>query len=723
MSFLAQLNLSRKLTLLVVAISVVGLTAMSLLISNRVGDAARQDAERYQQQLAKGTAGEIGADIDHGFQVARGLAHSLAALKASGVTDRAAFDAVQRELLAANPALLGVWTGWEPDALDGRDAEFVGKPGHDSTGRYVPYWNRGAGSINVEALIDYDKPGAGDYYQLAFNSGREVALEPYVYAVGGKDMLITSLVVPVRVGDRIVGVAGVDIALDTLQQSIGKLRPMETGRVSLVSSSGAWLAYGKTDQLAKPVKASEPSLAAAAAATAQGRETTLVSTLASLGAEAMSVAVPIALGDTGSRWGVIVSIPEATILAPVHQTRMLLLIVGVIVAAVTGLACWLAVDRLLGRPLGAVTNAVARISGGALDTVVAGTERRDEVGQLAQAIDAYRLARQDEEKMRVEQQAMQAEQERMRLEQQRMEAEQARLRAEQEESRAEAERQRQQAMQTLADEFSHVVGSIASLVSSEAVKLQGEAADMSRTAHATSSQSTTVSEAADDASANVQTVATATEELAASVQEIGRQVTVSRDMTRRAVDEAENMQGEFRALEETARKIGDVVELINQIASQTNLLALNATIEAARAGDAGKGFAVVASEVKSLATQTANATDEIARQIADVQNAATRSVAAITGISQTIGQMSEVTTTIASAIEQQGAATQEIASSVQNVAAGTGQVSHTIAEVRESARSAGQSASELLSSAEALASHAHRLQTQAESFVDRIKAA
>ncbi|MAG95743.1 MAG: hypothetical protein CMM08_03500, partial [Rhodospirillaceae bacterium] len=212
----------------------------------------------------------------------------------------------------------------------------------------------------------------------------------------------------------------------------------------------------------------------------------------------------------------------------------------------------------------------------------------------------------------------QAEEEKRQMEEERRQAEQ---KAEEEAREAEkrAEEERKQSLLKLADDFEGSVKGVVETVSSAATEMQSTAQSMSSIAEETSNQSTTVASAAEQASANVQTVASAAEELSASVQEVGRQVTKSSEIAGRAVDEANSTHETVRKLAESAQKIGDVVQLITDIAEQTNLLALNATIEAARAGDAGKGFAVVASEVKSLASQTSKATDEIDAQIGEVQ--------------------------------------------------------------------------------------------------------
>jgi len=266
----------------------------------------------------------------------------------------------------------------------------------------------------------------------------------------------------------------------------------------------------------------------------------------------------------------------------------------------------------------------------------------------------------------------------------------------------------------MANQVSEVVG----IVSSSSEELQSTAQSMAATAEETSRQSQSVAAAAEEATTNVQTVAAAAEEMAKSIEEIGRQVTQSSTIAGRAVDEANRTNTSVEGLAEAAQKIGEVVELISDIASQTNLLALNATIEAARAGDAGKGFAVVASEVKSLANQTAKATEEIAAQIAGMQEATKGTVDAIKGISNTIGEISEIASAIASAVEEQSAATQEISRNVQEAATGTQDVSANITSVNDAATETGKSAGDVLTAAQELSKQGDRLREEIEKFIN-----
>ncbi len=350
----------------------------------------------------------------------------------------------------------------------------------------------------------------------------------------------------------------------------------------------------------------------------------------------------------------------------------------------------------IARPLKGMTGAMAKLADGDFEVVLPGLGKRDEIGQMASAVEAFKHKAIERARLESERKA--------------------------EEDRAAAAR-RKADMQKLANEFEAAVGEIVGTVSTASTELEAAAKTLTRTADTTQKLSTSVASASEEASTNVQTVASATEEMSSSIGEIGRQVQESSRIAGLAVDQARRTDDRITKLAQAASRIGDVTELITSIAEQTNLLALNATIEAARAGEAGKGFAVVAQEVKALAAQTGKATSEISGQIAEMQSATHDSVAAIKEISGTIGRISEISAGIAAAVDQQGAATHEIARNVQQAAAGTTQVATTITDVSRGAAETGSASAQVLSSAQELANEGNRLKLEMDRFLVTVRAA
>ena len=368
-----------------------------------------------------------------------------------------------------------------------------------------------------------------------------------------------------------------------------------------------------------------------------------------------------------------------------------LLLVGVTLAA----AAIVVVLRRVTKPLAGLSDAMERLAAGDRDSTVPYLGRKDEVGVMASSVEIFRKAAVEMDTLRAEQTAN--------------------------EKRVEADKRA--AMTRLADSFEASVKGVVQGVSSAATQMHSSAQSMTSTVDEAGRRSAIVASAADQASTNVQTVAAAAEELSASIAEIGRQVTQSSKVADKAVGEATQTNDLVQGLAAAAQKIGDVVKLINDIAGQTNLLALNATIEAARAGEAGKGFAVVASEVKSLATQTAKATEDIAAQVSAIQQATGGAVTAIKSITATITEISGITTAIATAVEQQGAATQENARNVQAAATGTSEVTSNIGGVTQAASDTGRVSGEVLSAAGNLSKQAGLLNSEVERFLTSIRAA
>jgi methyl-accepting chemotaxis protein len=358
---------------------------------------------------------------------------------------------------------------------------------------------------------------------------------------------------------------------------------------------------------------------------------------------------------------------------------------------VLGLA-WL-VGRCISRPVAGLAFAMERLSAGdkSVDVAVIG---KDEVASMAGAFGVFKQSMIEAERMRVEQ----------------------------EETKQKAERDRKAMLMQLADRFESAVGGVVTEVTSAATQLQGTAKSLTASAEEASRQSSAVASASEEMTQSVHSVASATEELSASITEISARLNESTVIVSGAVSQADQTNGKVRALADAAQRIGDVVRLISEIASQTNLLALNATIEAARAGEAGKGFAVVASEVKTLATQTAKATEEIGEQVRAIQNATSSSAEAITQITGTIGRVSEISTAIVAAVEEQGAATQEISRNVQQAATGASEVSANIHGVSAASQQTSAGSFQVLSAADALARNGAVLKDEVGSFLRQVRA-
>jgi len=503
-------------------------------------------------------------------------------------------------------------------------------------------------------------------------------------------------------------VAALDVAVDTMAaaiQTVADVRALSLAQSEVVRAAGTGDSQARAraalDRVREGVNtlaatATEPATREALATAAQQINQYRTSFDASVTAMALQAesaeTMAAAARDVGTTVDTAAASFSATRDADGRVARIVIA-TGAAGAIVLAILIALVLGRGIVRPIRAMTDAMDRLAAGDLAVEVPGRTRSDEIAEMAKAVQVFK---DNAERMQ-------------------------QMEAEKEASDRRAAEEKRQALDELADSFEQSVGSVVQGLTRFVDDVRGRAQTMTETSEQARSQATSVASSSEEASANVQAVSAAAEELAASVSEIGSQVGKAAEMAKLASEEARRGDTRVQALATTATKIGDVIELIQAIAEQTNLLALNATIEAARAGDAGKGFAVVASEVKSLAGQTAKATEEIRSQIEEIQAGSREAVSAIQAIGEAVGRLDEMNGAVAAAVEEQSATTNEIARNTQEAAAGSSQVSEAIVEVSSASERTGESAAAVLAMCGELGDAAAALEREVHDFLGRIR--
>jgi methyl-accepting chemotaxis protein len=573
-------SLSARILVSVLAVLIASLAAVTLLVTRRTTELAADSAHETAQATAEGRASFVEAQLAASMQTAADVAASLEAL-VKAASGRGDARSIMRVFLERNEDTFGIWAGFEPDAFDQFDeGALLGDTraaDTDETGRFLPYWHRGAdGEPVLEALRDYEDPVLGAYYVESRDSGLPNVTEPYFYDIDGVPTLMTSVAVPIFVDTDLRGVAGVDLLLSSLQAGMSDLTVMDdAGFLSLVSGTGMVVTHPDASLLGQPAP---PALAArSAAAVAAGAPVGGDMNDPVFGGEAYVVAIPfeVAPGDT---WTVVATVPTSVMVADVHDLRNQLLLVALVVLVAAGL----------------VVVAVAR-----------------------------RLAAK--------------------------------------------------------------VGVAATQVEASAERLTAVSDAMGVASGRTAEQAGVVSAASEEVTVTVTSVAGAVEELSASVREIAASAAQVSERAQAAHHSVHDAGETVAELDRSSAEIGEVLSLIEGLARQTHMLALNATIEAARAGEAGRGFAVVADEVKTLANETAKATENIAQRISAIQADSARVTEVFDELSMVMTAITDAQTTIASAVEQQNASTQDIAASLAQAAAGTQEIARGMSDVANAA--------------------------------------
>ena len=634
-------NLSLRARLLWwIAVTVGGGFLVSLaVISQGAADMRQRDALDYVEQLARSRANLAQKALDEAAVAGRTVAQSLRGMKQAGRTDRSAADALLRGTLEGAPGFVGVWTGWEPNAFDGQDAAFANQPGHDASGRYVPYWNRGNG-IGVEPLLDYDKPGNGDYYQLAKQSRQDVLIEPYLYPIGGKEQLITTLSSPIVADGAFIGVAGVDITLASLQAVVQQVQVFDSGYASLLSHTGIIVGDRDPAQVGKTL-APEAGFPQVLAAVREGQRHVVRETDAVLGRKVTRTYVPLQVQGIAAPWVFAITVPDDEVLADVQRLRWMAAGLGVLGVLLVVAVLWQALERLVLRPIGgepADAAAVAeRVARGDLSQPIAvrGGDHTSLMAQLAHMQDSLGQV-------------------------------------------VANVRQGADSVAMASKEISHGNLDLSNRTEQQASALEQTSAAMQHLG------STVRGNAEQAHLANRQ------------AQEAANVAVQGGEVVGQVVHTMREIQG-------SSRQIADIIGVIDGIAFQTNILALNAAVEAARAGEQGRGFAVVAGEVRSLAQRSAEAAKQIKGLIdSSVDRVAAgtalvdRAGATMQDVVAAIQGVTRIVEGISGASEHQSAGVQEVTEAVTHMDQATQQNAALVEEMAAAASGLKDQADQLV---------------------------
>jgi methyl-accepting chemotaxis protein len=701
------MKIGKKLIIMIIVLSLAGTSALTGTILNLAQKQISDLTSNELTNLANENALAIKVWLELYLDVVRAVGQLMSKYEEIDRTERRPlFNLMARALLEENPEIAATSTIWEPNALDGLDAEFVNTPGTDHTGRFIPYWFRTSSGIELEPLVNYETPGPGDYYLIPKRTGEETLDEPYEYEVGNQKMLMTTVTMPIKNNGRFVGAMNIDIDVAAIQRQVEQIKPYE-GAVAIVYSHGGLVSgHFDTARIGKAMTETEqdvagPNLDALRDAIQKGRSFSFTNYVPQLGEEMFFISVPINVGNTTTPWALMLGIPQKVITAPIYRMLLAGIIIAVLMLFFISAGSFL-VARSISNPLKKMVLILNDIGEGDL-TKRFEARNRDEIGDMTRSFNSTL------EKIRNLILMIR--------------------------EKAQSLSQTGTELATNMSETAAAINEITANIQSMKIQIGNQSAgseEVGRAIGKISAHVGSLNHWIDKQSESVSQSSSAIEEMLANIQSVTQTLVKNADNVRNLAESSgvgrTGLEEVAAAIQGIARESEGLLEInavMENIASQTNLLSMNAAIEAAHAGEAGKGFAVVADEIRKLAESSGEQSKTIGgvlKKIKDSIDKITRSTSEVLDKFETIDSgvntVSEQEENIRNAMEEQGQGSKQILDAVSrlneitgNVKKGAGEMNISNKEVIETNQTLESLSQEIINGINEMAAGANQINT------------